>query len=168
MTSTELTKRIAENGMVAAIYFVVTFLGTPIAFGQIQFRIAEILVLLCFFRPDFVIGVTLGCLLANLESPMLPWDLIFGVLATLLSSLLVAYASPRMLVAIIYPVIFNGFIVGAELYWILDLPFWLNVGFVSLGEATVLIAGYILFFFLRKNKGFMNALGPTRHATVTW
>jgi hypothetical protein len=40
-------------------------LWASLAYDQIQFRIAEFLVLLCFWRPDFVIGVTIGCFLSQ-------------------------------------------------------------------------------------------------------
>jgi hypothetical protein len=115
MTTNSLTKKICQNGVVAAVYFVITLAASGISYGQIQFRIAEILVLLCFFRPDFVIGVTLGCFLANINSTIQPWDMILGTAATFLSSLLIAYASPRLAVACIWPVLFNAFIVAGEL-----------------------------------------------------
>jgi uncharacterized membrane protein len=89
--------KIVSNAVVAAIYFVVTYLSTPIAFGQIQVRIAEALILLCFFRKDFWIGLTFGCLLSNCTSPLGWPDILFGTAATLISSLLVAYASPCLL-----------------------------------------------------------------------
>ena len=66
MTKGNLTKKICQNGIVAAVYFVLTLACAGFSYGQIQFRVAEVLVLLCFFRPDFVLGVTLGCFLANL------------------------------------------------------------------------------------------------------
>ena len=160
------TRKIAENAIVAALYFVLTIVSAPIAYGQIQFRIAEALMLLCFFRKDFVIGLTVGCFLANLGSTLLPWDLIFGTLATLLAGLAIAFLSPRLILAALYPALFNAFIVGAELYYILELPFWLNVGYVALAEIVVLTGGYLLFLLLSRNKGFMDVLRaePSRRA----
>jgi uncharacterized membrane protein len=174
MTTTSLVRKICQNGIVAAVYFVIT-LATPwISYGQLQFRIAELLVLLCFFRPDFVIGVTLGCFLANINSSIPGWDLLFGTLATLLSSLLIAYASPRLAVATLYPTLFNAFIVGAELTWVFgpaewNWPlFWVNSLYVGLGEFTVMVASYIIMMILMRNKGFMNTINPTRHLAVKW
>ncbi len=162
------TRKIAENAIIAALYFVLTIISTPIAYGQIQFRIAEALMLLCFYRKDFVIGLTIGCFLANLGSSLLPWDLIFGTLATLLSGLAIAYLSPRLIIAAFYPALFNSFIVGAELYFILDLPFWINVAYVALGEIVVVFAGYILFLFLTRRKGFMDLLHCNAHENIHW
>ena len=162
------TRKIAENAIIAALYFVLTIISMPIAYGQIQFRIAEALMLLCFYRKDFVIGLTIGCFLANLGSTLLPWDLIFGTLATLLSGLAIAYLSPRLIIAAFYPALFNSFIVGAELYFILDLPFWINLAYVALGEIVVVFAGYILFLFLTRRKGFMDLLHCNAHENIHW
>src|SRR5574344_952434 len=100
MTTTDSsTKKIAQNAIIAAVYFVLTMALPGLSYGQIQFRIAELLVLLCFWRPDFVIGVTLGCFLANINSTLGPWDLLLGTSATFFSCLLVSFGSPRMLIA---------------------------------------------------------------------
>jgi uncharacterized membrane protein len=74
MTKADLTThKIAQNGIVAAIYFVLCIALSFISYGEIQFRVAELLVLLCFWRPDFIIGVTIGCFLANMQFD--PWAL---------------------------------------------------------------------------------------------
>ena len=81
----QIVRRLTANAIVAALYFVLTWASSPIAFLGIQVRISEFLLLLCFFNKDYIAGVTIGTLLANLMSPMLPWDLIFGTLATLIA-----------------------------------------------------------------------------------
>jgi uncharacterized membrane protein len=167
-TSDSLTKKIATNAVVAAIYFVLCIISAPIAYGQIQFRIAEMLILLCFWRPDLVFGVTLGCFLANINSSLGPWDMLIGTSATLISSLFVAYCAPRLIVAAFYPIIANGFVVAWELQWLLEIPFWDSVLWVSIGEATVVFASYILWVLLIRNKAFMNELSPTRHQQIRW
>jgi uncharacterized membrane protein len=169
MTKADLTThKIAQNGIVAAIYFVLCIAFPFLSFGQIQFRIAEMLVLLCFWRPDFIIGVTIGCFLANCTSPLGWYDIVFGTLATLISSLLVAYASPRMIVGAIYPIVANAFIVAWELLIVFETPFWASVMWVAIGEATVVIGSYILWVLLAKNKAFMNVVAPIRHQAICW
>ena len=61
------TRKITQNAVIAAMYFVITLISSPLSFGLIQFRISEFLMLLCFFRKDYVIGVTIGCFLSNLS-----------------------------------------------------------------------------------------------------
>lgn len=162
-TKTTLINRIASNGIVAAIYFVLTMASYPLAFESIQIRIAELLILLCFFRRDFIIGVTLGCMLSNFTSTLGMWDVIIGTAATLLSCILVAYATPWLWLAAIYPVVINGFIVAAELAWLLESPFWLSVLTVSIGEAIAMGVGYLVFMLIKKKKGFFDAIKANRH-----
>ena len=50
------TKMIAANGMIAAIYAVITIACGPLAYEFMQFRISELLNLLVFFNPYYTIG----------------------------------------------------------------------------------------------------------------
>lgn len=161
--SDNVVYKIVSNATIAAIYFVITYLSTPIAFGQIQIRIAEAMILLCFFRRDYWIGLTLGCLLSNLTSPLGWPDIVFGTSATLISSLLVAYASPCLLIGVIYPVVANAFVVGAELYFIQELPFWINVAYVGVGELIAVSLGYAFLMIMKKRKGFLAVFKADRH-----
>jgi uncharacterized membrane protein len=128
-----LSKEYQLMAMIASIYFILTMATLPVSFLGMQIRIAEMLILLCFFRKDFVIGVSVGTLLANTMSPMFAWDMLFGTLATLISGLLIGYMK-QLLIAALIPVVINRFVVGLELHLIMGLPFWLNVGLVGLGE----------------------------------
>jgi uncharacterized membrane protein len=50
------------------------------------------------------------------------------------------------------PVLVNGLGVAAELTLLQGLPYWLSVGFVALGEATVLATvGAVLFTATRRH-----------------
>ena len=160
--SDKLVLKIAQNGIVGAIYFLLCFLFQSISFGTIQ---------ISFFRPDYVIGATLGCFLANLQSTLGWPDILIGTMATLVSCLLIAFASPSLLIACLYPVAINGFVVGAELCWLLDLgwnQYFYQSGMVALGEFISMIIGYMLFIFLRRNKSFMNVIGATNHRDFIW
>ena len=151
-------KAIANNALIAAIYVGVTFLTQSFAYLGIQFRIAEILMLLAFFRKDYSLGLTLGCVIANALSPLGWVDVVFGTLATVLSLIFITH-SKNLIVASLFPVIFNGLIVGAELYFVLELPFWLSMAQVMIGEFTVVtIGGVLVFSQLRKNKYFMQLI----------
>jgi uncharacterized membrane protein len=168
-TSSELTRILADNAIVAALYFVLTVALQPLSFGVIQCRISEILTLLCFWRPDFIIGLTVGCFLANVAS-WTPWDLLFGTLATLLANCLIAYFSHRLLVATLWPILINGVVIGSELKFleISALPLYLNMIYVAAGEAIAMAAGYMLYLLLKRNKAFWAALKPTRHSDFKW
>ena len=150
-------KSIAYNGILAALYVVLTLATYNISFLALQFRVAELLMLLCFFRKDSLIGVTIGCFIANLFS-FSAWDLLFGTMATVLAGLLMMF-SKHLVFAIFMPVLFNGFIVAFELNWLLGEPFWISVLSVSLGELTVMLVGYIFFMIIKRRKGFLESIG---------
>ena len=157
MKKKKIIRQITDNALIAAIYYVLTIILGGFAFNDVQFRISEILLFLIFFRKDFVIGVTLGCLLANLHSPLQPWDVIFGTLATLLSGVLIAF-SKRLYWGVIWPTIINAVVVGLMLHIILDLPLFATMGLVAIGEFVVLLLGHAVFSLLAKQPAFLNLI----------
>jgi uncharacterized membrane protein len=128
------------------------------SYGNIQFRIAEILILLCFFKKDYGIALILGCAIANFFSPLGIIDVIFGTLATAISVLFVM-KSKNLMIASLFPVIFNGIIVGLELYYVLSFPLLLSMASVAIGEAVVvMVLGNLIFFKLKKNANFLELI----------
>ena len=77
------------GGAVAAVYVLLTLLAAALglASGVIQLRLSEALCVLPIFFPAAVPGLFVGCLLANLLTGAVVWDVIFGSLATLLGAL---------------------------------------------------------------------------------
>lgn len=130
-------QNLVQSGIIAALYAALTLALAPISFGAVQFRVAEALTLLPMVSTASVPGLFLGCLLGNLLGGA-PWqDVIFGSLATLLAALATRMLRKHWWLAAFMPVLFNGLIVGATLSVVLNLPFWLTVGTVALGEAAV-------------------------------
>lgn len=147
--------RIAKLAAVAAVYVVLTYALGFMSYGNIQFRVAEALMLLCFYRKDYGISMIIGCFVANIFSPMMLMDMIFGTLATAMAVLLI-YVSPNLYIASLAPVITNAVIVGIELTLSFKTPFWLNAAEVAVGEfVCVSVVGVILFKALEKNTKFM-------------
>jgi uncharacterized membrane protein len=135
---------LVKSSIVAAIYAALTML-LPFSYLGVQFRIAEILVLLVFIDKRYIYGLTLGCLIANLGSPLGPVDVIFGTLATLIALLLIS-KTKNLFVATLWPAVVNGIIIGLLLYYLLDLPFLLSAAQVFFGEfVMVTLIGYFLF-----------------------
>lgn len=171
------TKMIAQNAIVAALYLVLTVVSYPLSFGLIQFRIAEVLMLLCFMRKDFVIGVTVGCLLSNLmmSSSALGstgWiDIFAGTAATLIAGLIMPYCK-RLFIASLMPAIFNGIIIGLELTYVFAIEemLWVSMGWVFLGEFVVCsIFGYILFMSMKKwYPSFFKMIDQNRNLEAKW
>ena len=154
-------RRITKIATVTAIYVVTTLLCSGIAYGQMQFRVSEMLMLLCFFNKDYIISMTLGCFIANLFSPLGLIDAVFGTVATLIAAILIYVFrkennTGRLIVCSLFPVITNALIVSAELKVVFDLPYWANAVWVGAGEfVCVSILGTTVFRLLLMNKGFV-------------
>lgn len=154
-------RRITNIGVMAALYVVATLLCGGLAYSQVQFRVSEMLMLLCFFNKDYIISMTLGCFIANLFSSLGFIDAGFGTAATLLAAILIYVSRNKtnLFVASLFPVITNAFIVAAELKMVLGLPYWVNAAWVALGEfVCVSVLGVIVVSALAKNKGFMKLI----------
>ena len=141
------TRSVCLSAMIAALYAALTLLLAPISYGAIQCRISEAMTLLPILLPQAIPGLVIGCLVANLLSPVAIWDVIFGTLATLLAAIWTSKVKNRWL-APLPPVVCNAVIVGAEIAYFATLDgaaFWpayaLNAFTVGLGEA---IACYVL------------------------
>ncbi len=140
-----------EISVIAALYVVLTLVVQPISFGEIQFRLSEILMLLVFYNRKYSVSLILGCLIANLWSPYLLWDMLFGTLATALACLFMT-KSKSLIVASIWPTIFNALIVGAEIAILSDINYLFCVATVGFGELVVVtILGTIVFKTLMQN-----------------
>lgn len=164
-------KRIVRNAIVLSLYVVLTLIAYPISYGILQFRISEILILLCFFNRDYIIPLTLGCFLANLASPsvLLPWDLLIGTLATLLSCLIVSFCH-HLLLAILFPILINSFMVASEFIIVgedFNSFFWI-VGMIMLGEAVVFVVSYIMYLLMLKSKRFVDLIDVKQNKECKW
>lgn len=110
-------RRLVRCAVIAAVYVVVCHVLAPFSYGAVQVRVAEALCLLPVFGAEYIVGVTLGCFLANLLGSTVV-DVVFGTLATLLACL-VTYKLRDIRVkglaipASLPPVVFNMIIVGA-------------------------------------------------------
>lgn len=160
----DLTKRLTRTAIIAAIYAVITVAIAPLSYMGVQFRISEILVLLAVFDPLYIGGLTLGCLIANLLGPNGPMDVLFGTLATFISvyaiyltGKLIKNYKIKLLIASIWPTIFNGLIIGWMLNKLYGLPLILSVGEVALGELVVITFIGVPLFLMAGSR-FKNAM----------
>lgn len=147
-------KVIAMNAMIACIYAVMTIVCSGISYGGIQFRISEILVFLAFYNKKYILGLVIGCFLANLPSPLGLADVCFGTLATFIACIGM-HRIKNIYLAGLFGAVVNGLIVGLELYFVLSLPFVVNALYVFFGEFIVLLMGAYLFKILEGKKMFM-------------
>lgn len=139
-----MTQRLVKTAIIAALYAVITIVLAPISYGPIQFRVSEIMVLLAFFDPFYIVGLTIGCFIANMLGPNGLMDIVFGTLATFISVYAISITEKLMkgkkltlVVASLWPTVFNGLIVGWMLYYVYELPLLLSIAEVAIGEFVV-------------------------------
>lgn len=131
------TMFVVRSAVIAALYAALTLALYPISFGAVQFRVSEALTLLPIVMPEAIPGLFVGCLVSNLIGSATPWDIIFGSLATLIAAILTYATRRNKILAAFWPVLCNTVIVGLVLALTLDLPVFLTMGEVGLGELAV-------------------------------
>ena len=155
------TLYLTRGAMIAALYVALTYLASLFGLdkGAIQFRISEMLCILPAFLPEAVLGLTIGCILANTLTGCLALDVLFGSLATLSGALgarllrrvptKFAWLIPVPTIlanAIIVPFVIKYVYMTEGLYWF----FFLTVG---LGELVCAgVAGTILYYSIKKSR----------------
>lgn len=152
------TIRLVRIAIIAALYVGLTYAFSFMSYGGVQFRISEILVLLCFYNRDYCFALILGCIFANIGSPLGYIDLIFGVMSTVFSVVTIRYCKNIYLAAVM-PVLSMVF-VALELTLFLPEPsaFILNLGTTMGGEAAVMVVGVIFFKAVEKNRALMRLI----------
>ncbi len=157
------TTLLAHGALIAALYAALSYLQNALLPGSaswaIQLRVAEALCVLALFTPSAIPGLTVGCLLFNISAAgALPLDFLIGSLATLLAvwgMRLTRHITVRgyPLLAMLLPAVFNGLLVGWELWLHMGGRFWLYALYVAAGEAAVLLSlGTGLLYALRSRR----------------
>lgn len=164
------TDKLVRCALIAAVYAAVCLALPCLSYGPVQIRFSEALTLLPVLMPEAVVGLTLGCFLANLigvfMGTTMALDVVFGTLATLLAALVTRrLASVRIkglpLPGMLPPVLFNALIVGAELTWLYSPQFTaalfgFNALTVGLGELVACLLGVALVFVIERNPALKN------------
>lgn len=130
------TKDIAMQSLIAAAYVAITVALTFIGYGEIQFRISEFLLVLVFFNKKNAIGILIGTFIAAVLGPNGLIDVVIGTLATAITLFFMSKTS-KPLLALLWPSIINGVLIGIELTIIQNTPLWLNILGVFIGEFVV-------------------------------
>ncbi len=154
------TKQIALTAMIASLYAAVTIFAPVPQYQQIQLRLADILTVLPFFLGwPGIIGLSLGCLVANMFSPYGILDMVLGTASTLVGTMIVAYIGSKtvqntfkrnLLIALLIATVETGVVIG----WLLSfygVPFLMGFFTVTIGEfITIVLIGYPLGLKLPK------------------
>lgn len=147
--------------MVAASYVILTYLSAAVGLssGVIQCRISEALCVLPFFMGwSAVPGLAVGCLLSNLLTGGVIYDILFGSLATLLGALgsFALRKLPLQRVRFLLPlptIVTNAAIVPFVLQYAYGVPdaWWFLCLTVTVGEIIAAgIGGILMSYLLQK------------------
>lgn len=132
------------QSFIAAVYTVLTLFLYQFSYGELQIRFSEFMLILVLFHRRNSAGLILGCFIANLFSPYGWPDVVFGTLATALACGLMTVTKNHTM-ALLWPAIANGIIIGIQLNVIVGAPLILTMIYVALGEfvATFIVGGLI-------------------------
>ena len=172
MKNKSFTKRLCRAGIIAALYVALTYIFMPFAFGPLQIRPAEALCILPLFFPEAIPALYVGCMISNITSPFLVYDVFIGSLATLLAAFCtyiigkyVKNITLKILLGGLFPVIFNAFIIpfiivflcnGAAGFSSAFVAYFTFVGSIVLTETVwVYGLGTPLYLTLRKYNFFV-------------
>lgn len=153
---------LVQAAVIAAIYVVLTYFinAFNLASGAIQVRISEALCVLPFFTPAAIPGLFLGCLISNLLTGSIIWDVIFGSLATLLGALgtwlLTGRAGKapssrktKKWLAPLPPILANTLIVPFVLYYAYQFPGSVPYFMLTVGIGEVISCGILGLILLQ-------------------
>lgn len=159
---------IVQAAVIAALYVVLTFVANALGLAShtIQVRFSEALCILPVFTPAAIPGLWIGCLLANLLTGAVIYDVIFGSIATLLAAVCTYLLRNHKIACTFPPVIFNMIIVPFVLVYAYGIPavyfhgvnvtIPFNTMTVGIGEViSVCVLGSILMRVLAKYRNVM-------------
>lgn len=154
---------IVQAAVIAALYVVLTMLANALGLAShtIQVRFSEALCILPVFTPAAIPGLWIGCVIANLMTGAIIWDIIFGSLATLVGALITYKFREHKFLCTLPPVIANMIVVPFVLrygYGIppvylkgVDVTIPFNALTVGIGEViSVCVLGSILLRVFQK------------------
>jgi len=138
------TRYLAKSSLLAAVYVVLTIILGDFSYGPIQFRIAEALVLLPLVEPAAIMGVTVGCVIANIFGGYGPIDIFGGSAVTLVAAYLTS-KMPNKILGAVPPIVLNGLIVSIWVSNFSGLPYLLVSANIVLGETIAVgVLGILL------------------------
>jgi len=153
-------QEIALTSLIAAAYGAGTIAIAPIGYGPVQARVTDALIPLSYHKKigkAGILGVTLGCVIANIISPYGLPDLVIGTLANLLASSFsyqcrhIAGYKGKLLATLIPALIIAALVAGVLLSIVYGAPFTATMVAVTAGElVSCVVIGLPLLMALEK------------------
>ena len=143
---------ITQAAAIAAIYTLLTcFAGAVgLANGAIQLRFSEALTILPYFTPASIPGLFIGCVLSNLLTGAVLWDVVFGSLATLIGAVFTYLLRKKsFLLAPVPPIVANTLIVPFVLSYAYGVPDGIPFLMLTVGAGEVISCGVLGLLLLK-------------------
>ena len=158
MKTNKKIRFISQSALIASLYIVLTYLTAALglASGAIQCRFSEAMCVLPAFTPAAIPGLFIGCLLSNLLTGSVIFDIIFGSLATLIGAVGTYYLSKFKTHEILYPIpaiAANTIIIPFVLKFAYGMQgsVWYFVATVGAGEIISCgILGMLLYYCIKR------------------
>ena len=158
-------KRLCRAAVIAALYVALTYAFGALSYqGFLQIRPAEALCILPLFYVEAIPALYVGCMLSNLGSPFLIYDVFIGSLATLLASIgtylvgrFVRKDAVKLTLGGLFPVLLNAFLIPVIIVFLCgDLSYgtklatyWMFVLSLGVTESLwVYLLGVPLYLFV--------------------
>ena len=150
-------KFLAVGGLIAAAYVALTLAASALGLssGVIQIRFSEALCILPMFTPAAVPGLFIGCLISNILSGCVIWDVVFGSIATLIGAAGTYLLRRNRWLAVSPPILANTIIIPFVLKYAYHLEdgLWVMFLTVAAGEIfSVGVLGELLYTSLNKHR----------------
>ena len=152
------TAKICRAGIVASVYFILTYFFQAISFGPIQLRVAEALTILPLFFIESVPALFIGCMVANLFSGFLIFDIAIGAPTTLIAAIItyligkmIKHKHLRFMLGAIPPILANAFAVPLVILLSggLEYTYMVQAVIIGVGQALAIYPlGGLLYYSL--------------------
>lgn len=148
---------LSKIGIVGGLYVALSLLLAPVSFGALQLRVSETFNHLAILNKRYIWGVTLGCAIANIFSPLGVIDVVIGSLSTLMM-LAISYLLSKRIEDIKKRMIINTLIcstigmlpIALELVFIFQMPFLITWGGLFVSEIISMTFGGIVIYHINK------------------
>ncbi len=157
------TKKLARSGVIASLYVVLSLVTFPVASGSIQFRLSEGLTLLPLFMVESIPALFIGCMLSNLLTGCVFFDVILGSVITLTAGIFTYLVGKvikttwlKITVGGIFPIVLNAFLLPIIWYFCygqLEFLYIVQVAFLLISQSvSVYAVGTPILFLIKKLK----------------
>jgi len=155
-------KTLIVNALIAALYFVVTWLIAPFGFTHVQFRASELFNHLIVFNRKYFFGIVLGVFFSNLILSPVKVDILFGLAHSILSLLMTMFfarfITNKIILMVINTIVFsvNMFIIAYMLivFAEVNLSFLFIWSTLALGEFITMAVAIPIVYFINKRLDF--------------